>query len=522
MKKTKIWAFFGIFAVMAVMFTFLLRESPKRTDAAVLDTNSDGKPDYRISLEGAKKVSWQKTGEKTKQYALETEKVITFNAEKAGMNVGTLTLTLRQIENRDYIYFIKYKHRRPVSGIKAVITAVDADPVIKGHQIIYGPQIDNVNSRWSHFSVTPGGRFSPEHKLPKNAVFLDSRTHHLRLGLVDVFRPLKNHVMLEQFGESRPISILRLGKNIEYILPLPQESGSFTETWGILSTSPQIDWKNRKALDAARVGDLVRYRKLSTDGIYYLTPANYYPTDKTAFWPNPGYHVGELYLKQEAGRYFGNIAISSMYTAIETQNRDGFWPTTPRSDWLYNDYGIPEGFYDTRFNTDAALFLLHMFKKTGERQALAAAGKYAAWLRKYVRNQGIPTSGGGMLVPDYFKPGVAHKKTHVSLNHLVTEMNFLYELYLADRNIENLKTAHRIRQAVRDTGRNWIRPDGDLHYAYLGNGKYGMQDYPLLTLKDLRLSQELITRVDGGPDEMFQTLIEAKENYLKKNNLPVE
>ncbi|HWI55102.1 MAG TPA: hypothetical protein VNT57_05390, partial [Desulfobacteria bacterium] len=324
---------------------------------------------------------------------------------------------------------------------------------------------------------------------------------------------------------SLPIKVSRVETDVNYTIIFPREPGYFVENWGILGNSPLIDWSDPSAVNAARMGDLVRYRKLSTDGIYYLTPWNYYPSEKTAFWLNPAstYHVAGMFSRYDSGSYFRDIAMASMYSAIETQTKDYYWVSTPRSDWLYQDYGIPSGFYDTRFNTDVSEYLLDMYKKTGEKLALEAAENYATWLRNYVNEQGIPTSGGGMLVPDYFKKGFAHKKANVSLNHLVAEMNFLYKLYLMNNDFANYKTAELIRRGVRDTGRNWIRADGDLHYAYLGEGKYGMQDYPLLTLNDLRLGQRLIKEANknGQSDDVFQMLIKAKENYLIKNNKPI-
>ncbi|PKM83299.1 MAG: hypothetical protein CVU89_00650 [Firmicutes bacterium HGW-Firmicutes-14] len=511
-----------VFTCLLIIGIWALNSPPNRVEIARLDTDNDGRHDYKISLQGPKTIEWVKSGTSAKKHDLSTEETLVYEAREGSQSLGALTLTLKRIRNTDYIYFIKYENKRTVPDVKAIITALNSSPEIKGHQIIYPRQIDNQSSEWNSFEVSPGGRFSPEHRLPKNAVFLDSSSHYLRLGLVDIFKPLKNRVKLELFEKSKPISILRQGDAILYTIPLPPEPGTYAETWGILGSSPLIDWDNPSAVSAAKRGDLVRFRKLATDGTYYLTPWNYYPTEKTAFWPNPANHVAELFRRQDGGSYFTDISVSSMYTAIQAQNRDGFWPTYPRSDWLFKDYRIPEGFYDTRFNTDAALFLLHMYSQAGDKKSLEAAQKYGSWLRKYIQEQGIPTSGGGMLVPDYFKPGVKHQKSHVSLNHLVTEMNFLYELYGVDQDELNLKAGDLIRQAVRDTGENWIKPDGDLHYAYLSGGKYGMQDYPLITLNDLKLSQKLIKQVTGREDSVFGKLIESKENYLVKNGMPLE
>lgn len=526
MKRKKLLIIIPLIILLIAAISFFIgNEGPK---PVTLDTNEDGKPDYRINFRGPSDLEWSQETEE-KEYKFMTETVHTYRLKDKGEKVGTITLTLRQLEGKDVIYYIKYEHTRPIFNLEAVISSVDewaragrnGAMKINGHQIKYGSSITNQTSFWGSFDI----EYSHGEDLPVNAVFLDSPTHYLRIGLVDVFKPLKNQVREEHIEKSVPIAVSRVERDINYNITFPEEIGYFVENWGILSSRQLIDWSAAQAVDAARAGDLVRYRKFSTDGIYYLTPWNYYPSDKTTFWLNPAstHHVAGMFSRYDAGSYFRDIAITSMYSAIETQTKDFYWLSSPRSDWLYQEYGIPSGFYDTRFSTDVAMYLLDMYEKTGEKLALEASQNYAIWLRKYIDEQGIPTSGGGMLVPDYFKKGFTHKKTNVSLNHLVSEMNFLYRLYLIDNDFANFKSGNLIRQGVRDTGRNWIREDGDLHYAYLGEGKYGMQDYPLLTLNDLRTGQKLIKAAskDGQSDDVFQMLITAKERFLIKNNKPI-
>lgn len=527
MRKIKAIAFFGILIIAVALGLWGFRKTEEAREYQ-LDTNSDKKPDYSISFEGPKPLTWEKVSDVEDTHKYMTQRVITFDLKEKSEPVGTIILTLRQIQNKDVIYFVKFTPLKNYQDVKAVITALnissrsgrDSAVRLDAHQILYPKGIDNRTSQWDTFNINK----TYGYKLPKNAVFIDSSGYYMRLGLVDVYKPLKNEVRQEIIDMSPQVSVVKYETNLRFTIPLPGENGYFVETWGILGNSPLIDWAKPAAAEDAKAGDLVRFRKLSPEGIMYLTPWNYYPTEKTAFWQNPAshHHVAGLFSRQDAGAYFNDIMISSMYGVIQTQNEDYYWPTTPRSDWLYQEYGIPAGFYDTRFNTDVAEFLLDMYNKTGEKLALEAAQKYAIWLRNYINDQGTPV-GTGVLVPDYYKPGIEHKKTNTSLNHLVSEMNFLYRLYLIDKNEENLTAGNQIRQGVQDTGPNWIKENGDLHYAYLGDGKYGNQDYPLLTLNDLRTAQKLIAQVsdDKKTDDVFQMLINSKESYLKKNNMPI-
>ncbi|MDT3700422.1 MAG: hypothetical protein RO469_13500 [Thermincola sp.] len=100
-------------------------------------------------------------------------------------------------------------------------------------------------------------------------------------------------------------------------------------------------------------------------------------------------------------------------------------------------------------------------------------------------------------------------------------MNFLYEMYLATDDTAYLENADSIKLAVKDTVYNWNKPDGDLHYARLLDGTFGKQDYPTLTLKDLRYSQYLIKKTTGQDDIDFWRLISWKEQYNKNHGIPL-
>ena len=111
-------------------------------------------------------------------------------------------------------------------------------------------------------------------------------------------------------------------------------------------------------------------------------------------------------------------------------------------------------------------------------------------------------------------PGI---KTHVSLNHLVSEMNFLFEMYNSTAKTKYLQVAKRILTGISDTAEEWINKEtGDLFYGYYGNGKYDVEDYPTLTLDDLRYAQILITTLYSNEDPSIKMLTRVKEEYLSK------
>jgi hypothetical protein len=251
------------------------------------------------------------------------------------------------------------------------------------------------------------------------------------------------------------------------------------------------------------------------------TPSTYTPSSPSSFWINPANAVGEKFLRTSGSPFFEDFAMVSLYAPLRWQNEKGYWYTSPASTWLLKDYGIGRYFYDTRFNTDQALFLLKGYNRYNDPLLLACTEKYASYLLAHIEASHFLTPNGGYLVSDYAFDAKPEIKTHVSLNHQLSEMNYLLELYKTTSNPDYLEAASKLRTAVVDTAPYWENEAGDLHYAYLPDGTYGMKDYPLLTLKDLRNSQALFQEVYGERDPAFDMLIQVKTAYLRKHNLPL-
>jgi len=430
--------------------------------------------------------------------------------------VGRLSLTLQEIDGENAIYFISC-HAFPGEAAPATakLTISGSAPPRVIRTIEYpGGIIDNRQSRWKEIKIGP-----LPCSLPRSLTFIESQDCSLALGMIDVFQDLGNGVIKELYHQSPAARVRTVKNETRYEIPLPGLPGTESRAWGVIALKPLVDWKNNTPVDRLRVADLNRFHKFWIDGVYYLTPESYVPSDPRGFWRCPAHHVGEAFLRTP-GELTRALAISSMYAAIRTQNPSGYWPTTPKSNWLAEDYGFGPGFYDTRFNTDGAIFLLRAYQAFGEPQALNAAERYAAFLCSFARLHARKTPRSGYLVPDYMDAR-GRAETHTSLNHLVTEMNFLYELFLATGKEEYKAVAENIRLAVKDTRDGWIKPDGNLWYARLLDGRFGLQDYPTLTLNDLRLAQRWIQEIEGEPDPDFQILINTKTRYNRSHGLPL-
>lgn len=469
----------------------------------------------------------------------ETYYEIYYNSKLA----GTLTVEEKKLkETRDYYYFLSYKPilnlEQPL-GLRASVRSNNKQ--ISNRYISY-PEHEKKVAEGAISADTPptlqdGVLHKPfllekNTKLPAHSLYLDGDDFNLHLNRVNIYEPLENGVR-KAYDQLSPNFFYRQTNGEAYShhfeISLPHLAGKEIEHWGLVGQSGMFAWENEEQKELYLLANLDRVRKWTQGGFQYITPTSYYPYDPNGYWVVPAQHVGNRLLLAGKDRFSTNIALLSLDAALDTQTKEGMWVTQPRSEWLYNDYGIEAGFYDTRFSTDAGLFLINGYREFRESNYLEGARRYADFLVDFARTHHYETKNGGYLVYDY-RDGVADeykKETHVSLNHLVTEMNFLYEVYKETKdketqNEEYLHTAEKMRIAVQDTRDYWKKEEnGDLWYAFMPDGSYDLLDYPLLTLKDLRYSQELIMEIHGELDPDFQYLIEVKKEYLREQGLPL-
>ena len=345
---------------------------------------------------------------------------------------------------------------------------------------------------------------------------------HVYLSPTSLYEPQGNDVLRVNLEVESDRS---LGGD-QLVLTLHPPAHSYTEQWGIRfpGSTPPLDWDCEESLDLLRVGVFNPSRWWSRDGMYYQTLPAHIPSCELCFYPNPAHHVGKGYLGTpvEDG-FFSAFALVSLHTAARMQSAGGYWTTGPGSEWLRGLYGLEGGLYDTRWSTDAGLFLLLGYRKHADPHFLDAATRYADFLVEYIDTHHFPTEGGGYLVWDYADPDQwGAVPTHTSLNHQLSEMSFLYEIYLETGQSSYRSQAEMLLLAIAETREQWVREDtGDLWYARMPDGQYGVDDYPLLTLRDLRYAQRLHRQVYESENEDLQFLIDTKEAYLVGANLPL-
>ncbi len=253
------------------------------------------------------------------------------------------------------------------------------------------------------------------------------------------------------------------------------------------------------------------------DGYYWPSPVNYIPTGKNVYYRLPAAYLCKsmVYIAADH-RLAWDLSAAMLDVMAQQQNAQGFFPTLPGSEWLLGDYEIGPGFYDTRFNTD----LMRLFVRTCRERGLFkdVLVRYADFYTAYAASHHRETVSGGWLIDDYYHPD-GNLPTHTSLNHQLAEIILLYELgdVLEDPSLTAL--AERLLLAITDTADNWLRDDGNLHYAVYADGSYGGTDYPYLTYNDLFEMQQVLEAHGRTRSTQLQALMDSKRRWMDANGV---
>ena len=291
--------------------------------------------------------------------------------------------------------------------------------------------------------------------------------------------------------------------------------------WGMGSPNQLVNFDDPNQLRLWSVYDTDRNARILYDGYHYRSPSTYRPSTGSSFWRIPSDYLANS-LVSTGGSLASEIMGQSMLRiAHRNINSQGFLPTLPRSNWLYGDYGIDSGFFDTRFNADTIVTNIQAHKRFGGDQFRNAYLKLAEYYLEHgARNHYTvfdPALGEGWLVEDYYGPGGG--KNHVALNHQLQSINAFLKLYEVERDQRYLDFARKMLNGVKITRDMWIMDNGNLEYAYLPDGTMGLVDYEYLTYNDLLNVQEVLLRLDGNTDPDLDVLISSKKHWMDSNSV---
>ncbi|MCL2084867.1 MAG: hypothetical protein FWH06_06400 [Oscillospiraceae bacterium] len=357
--------------------------------------------------------------------------------------------------------------------------------------------------------------------LPDSLLFIETDRYYMILSQPYSYKPFEN-ASLEDMPRRRITASAKEDGRIELTMRFAQTAGLIGDVWALQSDSPLIEWTDAaERLWASYVR--VDTQRWCYDGFYSASPSTYTPTSEAMFFRNPAAWLTNAFVRTGGSRASEALGWAMCDTLIELQNQQGFWPTEPRSEWLYDDYGIGAGFYDTRFNNDFTYALFDAARRYGDARFSDAALRQAdflIWLAGR-RNYEFRGAGGavGWLVEDYYWPDGDYGRVHSSLNHQLQEIKTLLRAYQATRRRRYLDFADRLLRGVKLTRDRWIMESGSLEYAYMPDGSMGLIDYPFMTYNDLYDVQELLTAIGRPRDPDLQILMDSKKTWMDKNGV---
>lgn len=356
--------------------------------------------------------------------------------------------------------------------------------------------------------------------LPVAPGFIEAAGKYIWIGEPIVYRELGNGTVEAMPGMEIPIEVVQTSRGITLEIRLPKRAGYVSEIWAMESKEPLIQWREGSLEQIWLSRDLTQNAKWLYNGYHYKSPSTYEPTAENGFWRIPDNYILHSLLFTGGGKAAEHMAYVMLRTSLEQQEPDGHWKTLPLSQWLRDDYQIPAGFYDTRFNTGAAEKMLEGCKRYDEPDFCESARKYADYFHRHAQANHYTVEGQtGWLVADYASTQ-PHKDTHVSLNHQLAEINYLYSFYQAFGRPEDKDLADIMLAGVVQLGKKWILPNGDLHYAYYPDGTFARPDYPYLTYNDLLETQQLYKEIYGQEEPVIAQLMASKWDWIVRNNIP--
>ena len=359
--------------------------------------------------------------------------------------------------------------------------------------------------------------------LPVAPGFIEAPGKYIWIGEPVVYRELGRGTVETLPEKVLPIDVVHTPAGLELQIRLPREPGSVSEIWALESQEPIVRWGDPNLDQAWLSLDLTKNAKWLYGGYYYKSPGSYEPTAENGYWRIPENYVLASLALMDGNEAADKMAYVMLHASLQQQEPEGYWKSLPRSQWLWEDYGIDAGFYDTRFNTGAAMQMLKGCIRYGEEAFCESARRYTSFFHRYAQFHHYPVKreSPGWLVADYTGTN-ADAETHVSLNHQLAEINYLYHFHLHFGRAVDRELADKMLAGVANLGEKWIRDDGDLHYAYFPDGTFGLPDYPDLTYKDLLETQKLYTALYGKEEKTISQLLASKRDWMMRNNIPLQ
>ena len=305
------------------------------------------------------------------------------------------------------------------------------------------------------------------------------------------------------------------GFDIEIVTDLVGE-GCCTDFMLVYSTEDIMNWDTNEVdeewLQFTMDGD----NRWTYTGYYRISPETYYPTGPNVYYRCQACYLGDSFANANPRyRVMDDMLFCIIDTMARQQNEMGFFPSTSRSEWLYEDYNIDEYYYDTRFNSDLIEIFIKCYEEYMNNTSYLAMEKYADFYMDFANKYAWDDGKGGLFVPDYWEEGGSIETVHTSLNHQLAEMSVLYKMSDILNRPELSKLADKMLLGIENAGLKWVRPDYDLHYCIYPDYTFGRDDYPNLTYNDMFEMQALSTDRGQKRSEVMDNIMHYKLIWMQ-------
>lgn len=503
--------------------------------ANVLDKKSGLQEKISLSLPNATQLNLeadglllQETERSNETHIRSTDQTTTYELVDGRKKVGFIKVTVREIDNGDFFIFTQLQNDSdenysasisyPITGnVHYDLTDFERKKITHEHDHVFG--VDPTTHPIGLLEVTEHEDFVTNMMISRNYVSKEL-THTYDNGDKSTVRELTS--------ENKVLELKNDNQGLTVTLPLHSAGNDLSENWMLVSQEPLF--KDEAVLDEWIDRSIKQYKSFNkwftAEGPYTKLPWSIEPGVQLGYGRNLVRVQDKAALTQYEAtkeRYFYNLTVNSIANLFVFQgDKKGLWETEYTSTWLSKNYGINAPYVDTRHNENIALFLKQAGDLLDIEELKNANILYADFLVNQVKNGNtIEVPEGGYLIADYYSPNQT-KKTHVSLNHVLGEMNFLLEAYQQTKEEAYLETARNMRLGVENIGEEWLRDNGDVWYQLNGDFTFEGTDYPILTLEDLMKSQQAWEAVGEERSELFDRLIRSKATYLveSKQEIP--
>lgn len=310
--------------------------------------------------------------------------------------------------------------------------------------------------------------------------FYQSPVQSLFISALQNYQPLSSDTYQRQPNPEQTAVI----DNQTLHLTFPVVAANIAEYWLVISPQQLLDPQDQTEMDLLKRMDFDKNRQWSTLG--NMEPLQ--NTNQTArpalFSPDNGYHVANRLLQQ------GTSPFSSIYAVAAAQQ-------------------LLSRFPETGLSADGAAFTANLTSKYQLKEAKAALDHYIDFYKTYIVKNNFLYKKANRV---YRLP--LDNGEHTSLSLTLSQANLLYNHYLLTADKTSKELANELIESLSAFGKEWIKPDGGLWYAYQPSTGFILAGESDVTLNDLYRCQASYLRVNNRSNTFIKEMIVVLEAYV--------